>query len=50
MKWDKGYNKKKNPDNPMDLQVETYPFKEMHNKLQIAIQSGASAPDIVTLK
>lgn len=50
--WDemeKGYNKK-NPDNPIDLQVETYPFEEMHNKLQIAIQSGAGAPDIADVE
>lgn len=38
------------PDTPIDLVVEAYPYEEMHNKLQIAVQSGAGAPDIADVE
>ena len=43
------YNEK-NPDAPIDLIAEPYPVEEMHNKLQIAIQSGSGAPDIADVE
>lgn len=50
--WDameKGYNEK-HQDDLIDLVVEVYPFEEMHNKLQIAVQSGSGAPDIADVE
>ena len=41
---------RKNPDAPIDLIAEPYPVEEMHNKLQIAIQSGSGAPDIADVE
>lgn len=35
-----------NPDRQVDVQCVTYPYEEMHNKLQIALQSGKGAPDL----
>jgi len=37
-----------NPTIEMDMQV--YPYEEMHNKLTIALQSGEGAPDIVDIE
>ena len=37
-----------NPDNPkLDIDMQVYPYEDMHNKLTIALQSGEGAPDIV---
>ncbi|MBC8533231.1 ABC transporter substrate-binding protein [Yeguia hominis] len=46
---ERSYNEK-NPDAPIDLIAEPYPVEEMHNKLQIAIQSGSGAPDIADVE
>ena len=35
------------PDEPIELQTETYPTEDMHSKLLITLQSGDGAPDIV---
>lgn len=40
-----GWNEE-HPDTPIDVQVTTYPYQEMHNKLQVALQAGTGAPDI----
>ncbi|MFD0678950.1 MULTISPECIES: ABC transporter substrate-binding protein [unclassified Paenibacillus] len=37
---------KSNPNQPIELTIDTYPNAEMHNKLLIALQSGVGAPDI----
>ena len=37
-----------NPDNPkLDIDMQVYPYEDMHNKLTIALQTGEGAPDIV---
>ncbi len=38
------------PDRQIDLQCDFYPYDIMHNKLQIALQSGAGAPDLVDIE
>lgn len=38
------------PDRQIDLQCHFYPYDIMHNKLQIALQSGAGAPDLVDIE
>ncbi|MDL4839038.1 sugar ABC transporter substrate-binding protein [Aquibacillus sp. LR5S19] len=35
-----------NPDRPIKLVAETYPYDQMHNNLLLAVQSGTGAPDI----
>lgn len=35
-----------NPDKPITLKAETYPYDQMHNNLLLALQSGTGAPDI----
>jgi arabinosaccharide transport system substrate-binding protein len=35
-----------NPDRPIKLVAETYPYDQMHNNLLLALQSGKGAPDI----
>ncbi|MCI8416753.1 MAG: extracellular solute-binding protein [Lachnospiraceae bacterium] len=45
---EKAYNEK-HPDNPVKLNIETYPNTEMANKLLIALQSGTGAPDIADI-
>lgn len=40
---------KANPDQPIELTVDSYPNAEMHNKLLIALQSGVGAPDVVDI-
>lgn len=37
---------KANPNNKINLKVTVYPYADMHNKLQVALQSGVGAPDI----
>ena len=40
-----------NPDNPkLDIDMQVYPYEDMHNKLTIALQSGEGAPDIVDIE
>ncbi|MFA9463976.1 MAG: ABC transporter substrate-binding protein [Velocimicrobium sp.] len=41
---------KDNPDRQIKLTVNVLPYEEMHNKLQIALQSGDGAPDIVDIE
>jgi len=38
------------PDRQIDLKCEFYPYDIMHNKLQIALQSGSGAPDLVDIE
>ncbi|WP_405096695.1 ABC transporter substrate-binding protein [Oceanobacillus sp. FSL H7-0719] len=35
-----------NPDRPIKLVAEAYPFDQMHNNLLLSLQSGKGAPDI----
>lgn len=35
-----------NPDRQIELETSVLPYDDMHNKLQIALQSGVGAPDI----
>lgn len=39
-----------NPDRQINLNVNVLPYEEMHNNLQIALQSGEGAPDIVDIE
>lgn len=39
-----------NPDRPIKLVAETYPFEQMHNNLLLAIQSGQGGPDIADIE
>ncbi|GAE35018.1 ABC transporter substrate-binding protein [Halalkalibacter akibai] len=39
-----------NPDRPIKLVAETYPFDQMHNNLLLALQSGSGAPDIADIE
>ncbi|WP_053360861.1 extracellular solute-binding protein [Bacillus sp. FJAT-27251] len=39
-----------NPDKPIKLTAETYPFDQMHNNLLMALQSGSGAPDIADIE
>ena len=40
-----------NPDNPkLEIDMQVYPYEDMHNKLTIALQSGEGAPDIVDIE
>ncbi|WP_070041733.1 ABC transporter substrate-binding protein [Robinsoniella peoriensis] len=39
-----------NPDRQVSLNVNVLPYEDMHNKLQIALQSGEGAPDIVDIE
>ncbi len=39
-----------NPDQQIELKTEVYPYDEMHNKLLIALQSGAGAPDLADIE
>ncbi|MGP4062079.1 ABC transporter substrate-binding protein [Halobacillus sp. H74] len=39
-----------NPDRPIKLVAETYPYDQMHNNLLLALQSGKGAPDIVDIE
>ena len=38
---------KNHPDEPIELQTETYPTEDMHSKLLVTLQSGDGAPDLV---
>lgn len=39
-----------NPDNTIKLFVSNLPFQEVHNKLQVAVQSGRGGPDIADIE
>ena len=40
-----------NPDNPqLEIDMQVYPYEDMHNKLTIALQTGEGAPDIVDIE
>jgi arabinosaccharide transport system substrate-binding protein len=39
-----------NPDRPVDLEVTVYPYDDMHNKLQLAVNSGSGLPDVVDIE
>ncbi|CDQ38416.1 MULTISPECIES: ABC transporter substrate-binding protein [Virgibacillus] len=39
-----------NPDRPIKLTAETYPYDQMHNNLLLALQSGKGAPDIADIE
>lgn len=38
------------PDKAIDLQVTVYPYDDMHNKLQLAANSGQGLPDAVDIE
>jgi arabinosaccharide transport system substrate-binding protein len=37
---------KENPDQPIVMEADTFPYDDMHNKLLVALQSGTGAPDL----
>lgn len=39
-----------NPDKQVDVQVNVMPYDDMHNKLQIALNSGEGTPDFVDIE
>ncbi len=39
-----------NPEKPIKLTVENYPFDQMHNNLLMALQSGSGAPDMADIE
>ncbi|UFU07768.1 ABC transporter substrate-binding protein [Ruania halotolerans] len=39
-----------NPDRPIDLEITVYPYDDMHNKLQLAVNSGEGLPDVVDIE
>lgn len=39
-----------NPDKPIKLNAATYPINQMHNNLNLSLQSGKGAPDIVDIE
>src|SRR5918994_2030415 len=39
-----------NPDRPIKLNVTVYPYDDMHNKLQLAANSGEGLPDLVDIE
>ncbi|WP_054860738.1 extracellular solute-binding protein [Gracilibacillus sp. JCM 18860] len=39
-----------NPDRPIKLTAETYPYDNMHNNLLLSLQSGKGAPDIADIE
>ena len=39
-----------NPDREIDLQVTVYPYQDMHNKLQLSVNSGTGLPDVVDIE
>ncbi|GGG16018.1 ABC transporter substrate-binding protein [Paenibacillus abyssi] len=41
---------KANPDKPIQLVANVYPYDDMHNKLLVALQSGTGAPDIADIE
>ncbi|WP_018924966.1 ABC transporter substrate-binding protein [Salsuginibacillus kocurii] len=39
-----------NPDDPITLTAEVYPFDQMHNNLLLSLQSGSGAPDLADIE
>ncbi|MER7797740.1 ABC transporter substrate-binding protein [Microbacterium sp. NPDC096154] len=39
-----------NPDKAIDLKITVYPYEEMHNKLQLALNAGKGLPDVVDIE
>ncbi|WP_159618607.1 ABC transporter substrate-binding protein [Ruania rhizosphaerae] len=39
-----------NPDREINLEVTVYPYDDMHNKLQLAVNSGSGLPDVVDIE
>lgn len=39
-----------NPDRTIDLQLTVYPYQDMHNKLQLAANSGKGMPDLMDIE
>ncbi|MFD2797082.1 ABC transporter substrate-binding protein [Promicromonospora vindobonensis] len=39
-----------NPDQEIKLEVTVYPYDDMHNKLQLAVNSGEGLPDVVDIE
>ncbi|TPE68365.1 ABC transporter substrate-binding protein [Halalkalibacterium halodurans] len=39
-----------NPDRPIRLVAETYPYDQVHNNLLLALQSGSGAPDLADIE
>ncbi|MCK9793442.1 extracellular solute-binding protein [Isoptericola sp. 4D.3] len=39
-----------NPDKEIQLEVTVYPYDDMHNKLQLALNSGEGLPDVVDIE
>ena len=39
-----------NPDNQIDLQITVYPYQDMHNNLQLAVNAGSGLPDIADIE
>ena len=39
-----------NPDREIRLDVTVYPYEDMHNKLQLAVNSGEGLPDVVDIE
>jgi arabinosaccharide transport system substrate-binding protein len=39
-----------NPDRAIDLKITVYPYEEMHNNLQLALNAGEGLPDVVDIE
>ncbi|MEE6288904.1 extracellular solute-binding protein [Georgenia sp. MJ173] len=39
-----------NPDRQIDLQISVYPYQDMHNNLQLAVNAGSGMPDIADIE
>lgn len=39
-----------NPDRQIELDITVYPYQDMHNKLQLALNSGEGLPDLVDIE
>ncbi|MDR0959928.1 MAG: extracellular solute-binding protein [Propionibacteriaceae bacterium] len=39
-----------NPDRKINLEMIVYPYEEMHNKLQVAVNAGEGLPDVVDIE
>ncbi len=45
-----GYWNEANPDKQVKLDVNVMPYDDMHNKLQLALNSGTGVPDLVDIE
>ncbi len=39
-----------NPDRQIDLQITVYPYQDMHNNLQLAVNAGSGLPDVADIE